>query len=124
MERSKEARDIQKSLDVQEDKLKTVMCITAELFSHALVPWASGQESGEGLRTVLQLLDAGEEGWWSMRARFGWLREFVRRYEHHLLYYEDSLAHVALEGIGQAKDSKVDERAKRMMSDVWAKIVQ
>jgi nuclear cap-binding protein subunit 1 len=83
LEHSKEARDAQTTLDIQTTKLETALLDTIKLFIGDLLPWLSesegGETKGQGLRAVLTLLDNGEEGAWSMRARWGWYREFVRR---------------------------------------------
>jgi nuclear cap-binding protein subunit 1 len=77
---SKEARDAQTSLDIQVTRLEKVLSATIKEFATALIPWKYGSEgSAQGLKAVLTLLDSGIEGYWSVRAKFGWFREFVRK---------------------------------------------
>ena len=78
MERSKDARDTQTLLDIYVTQLEKVMLATTKHFIAVLLPWCF-DGTGQGLKGVLTLLDSGEEGWWGVRARWGWWREFVRR---------------------------------------------
>lgn len=80
LERSKEASDVQISLDIQISKLEKLFSATTRHFVSDLVPWCfEASSSGQGLKAVLTLLDSGEEGWWGVRARWGWWRESIRR---------------------------------------------
>ena len=88
LERSKEARDAQTSQDIQSDRLERILLATMKHFVADLLPWtqphddsteAGESESGQGLKGVLMLLQGGEAGWWGVRSRWGWYREFVRR---------------------------------------------
>ena len=83
LERSKEARDAQISLDIQANKLEAVLLATMRSFVKELLPWRFVEEGeepeGQGIKTVLTLLDGGVEGAWGGRCRLGWYREFVRR---------------------------------------------
>jgi nuclear cap-binding protein subunit 1 len=110
-ERSNEARDAQTSLDIQTTRLEKILLSTSKQFISTLL--SSGD--GEGLRAVLKLLDAGEEGWWSTRARFGWFREFVRRYQGHLGELKGVVERDVLHGM--------QGRAEEMVKDVWGSIL-
>lgn len=79
MDQSRDAQQAQTSLDIQSTKLEKVLENTTKHFIADLLPWCFDPESPQqGLKAVLKLLDNGEEGLWSIRARFGWWREFVR----------------------------------------------
>jgi nuclear cap-binding protein subunit 1 len=82
---------------------------------NSLLPSTSG---GEGLRAVLKLLDAGEEGWWSTRAKYGWFREFVRRYEEYLGELKSVVERDVLRQGGEG----VDGRAEEMIRGLWSSI--
>ena len=80
LERSKETRDAQTLLDINMTKLEKILITTTKAFVADLVPWCfDAAVPGMGLKAVLTLLENGEEGWWGVRARWGWWREFVRR---------------------------------------------
>ena len=81
LERSKDARDAQISLDIQTSKLEAILFATTRHFVSELVPWRfdATSNAGQGLKAVLTLLDSGEQGAWGARAKWGWYREFVRR---------------------------------------------
>jgi len=66
---------------------------------------------------VLKLLDAGEEGYWSTRAKYGWFREFVRRYQEYLGELKGVVERDVLTGDGK-------ERAEGMIRDLWSNIGQ
>jgi len=66
---------------------------------------------------VLKLLDAGEEGYWSTRAKYGWFREFVRRYQEYLGELKSVVERDVLTGDGK-------ERAEGMIRDLWSNIGQ
>jgi nuclear cap-binding protein subunit 1 len=85
---------------------------TSKHFIHSLLPDGDG-----GLRTVLKLLDAGEEGWWSTRAKYGWFREFVRRYQGYLGELKSVVERDVLAGMGS-------ERGEVMIRELWSNIGQ
>lgn len=85
LERSKEARDAQISLDIQASKLEAILLDTIRRFVKELLPWKFDDIDRQGLRAVLSLLDSGTEGGWGARCRFGWFREFVRRVSYTYL---------------------------------------
>ena len=74
----------------------------------------------EGLKSVLTLLETGEQGYYAVRARWGWYREFVRLYSAHLAQLD---AAVEKDVLGQFKGKEgegVEGRAGGMVRDVWA----
>lgn len=123
-DRSRESRNAQASLDLQTNRLEKVFIALVRRFAAELLPWAYGShEEGEeavgGLKAVLQLLDSDEVAGWPMRARWGWWREFVRRYAAHLEPLADSIEHSVFskpvtEGEGP------EARAETMVRRVWA----
>ena len=82
LERSKEARDAQISLDIQASKLESILLTTIRQFVKELLPWKFDEIESQGLRLALTLLESGEEGAWGARSRLGWYREFLRRVSH------------------------------------------
>lgn len=82
LERSKDAREAQISLDIHASKLETIMLDTMRRFVKELLPWRFDVMDKQGLKAVLTLLDSGTEGAWGARFRFGWYREFVRKVSH------------------------------------------
>jgi nuclear cap-binding protein subunit 1 len=132
-ERSRESREVQASLDVQVQRLERVFVAVAQRFVAQLLPGtqaaapaedaeegeeAEAPEGGLGLKGVLALQDAGETGAWALRARYGWYREFVRRYAEHLAPLAERaasqvFAHHVPEGEGP------DARAENMVRGVW-----
>jgi len=66
---------------------------------------------------VLKLLDAGEEGYWSTRAKFGWFREFVRRYQGYLGELKSVVERDVLEKMGS-------ESGEEMVKELWRTIGQ
>lgn len=121
-ERSNEARDAQTSLDIHATRLEKLLLSTSKHFTQTLLPWTSDSVSGDGLRSVIRLLDAGEEAWWSTRARYGWLREYVRRYHAHLLELKTPLERDVIGKI-RAGGSSVEERAEGMVRNVWSSVL-
>lgn len=121
-ERSNEARDAQTSLDIHATRLEKLLLSTSKHFTQALLPWTTDSAGGDGLRAVLRLLDAGEEGWWSTRAKYGWLREYVRRYQAHLVELRTPLERDVLKSV-RTGGSSVEERAEGMVRDVWACVI-
>ena len=111
-ERSNEARDAQTSLDINTTRLEKVLLATSKHFISTLLPEGDG-----GLHTVLKLLDAGEEGYWSTRAKFGWFREFVRRYQGYLGELKSVVERDVLDKMGS-------ERAEEMIKGLWSNIGQ
>jgi nuclear cap-binding protein subunit 1 len=121
-ERSKEAHDAQTSLDIQSSKLEKVLLATTKHFVASLIPWTFDPLStSQGLKAVLTLLDAGEEGWWGIRARWGWYKEFVRLYRIHLTPLEANVEEHVFGGMdkGKGKEESVGKRAEWMVRQVW-----
>jgi len=85
---------------------------TYKHFISTLLPEGDG-----GLRTVLKLLDAGEEGYWSTRAKYGWFREFVRRYQGYLEEMKSVVERDVLDKMG-------NERGEEMIKGLWSNIGQ
>lgn len=120
---------------------------TIKLFIGDLLPWLSesegGETKGQGLRAVLTLLDNGEEGAWSVRARWGWYREFVRRvslarqhhmprfgtdantsqYSKHLTPLAEAVNTQVLAGISASADETVEKRAEGMVKSYWDEVI-
>ena len=109
LERSKEARDAQISLDIQGDKLESILLATTRHFVRVLLPWCFGDEES-GLKAVFELLDSDEEGAWAQRCRFGWFREFVRKVSFHHVILSSSCSVTRLlgdgDGVGQFADGQ------------------
>lgn len=116
-ERSIAALDAQAALDVQSGKLERVLSAVVRHFAAQLLPWAYGG-AGNGLKSVLELLDAGEVGAWPMRARWGWWREFVRRYAAHLEPLADGIDAAVFASLPDSS-SGVEARAEGMVRGVW-----
>ncbi|ORY25746.1 MIF4G like-domain-containing protein [Naematelia encephala] len=122
LERSKEARDAQTSLDIQISKLERVLRSATRHFVADLVPWCfDPASSAMGLKSVLTLLDSGVEGMWSVRAKFGWWKHFVRLYQPHLLplsgvVNSSVFSHVPKNDAGEVS---VEKRAEEMVRAVW-----
>jgi nuclear cap-binding protein subunit 1 len=75
----------------------------------------------DGLQSVLELLDAGEEGFFTVRARWGWYRDFVRTYAKHLTPLDEVVERDLMRGLGGNGNGKeVRERAGAMVRGVWA----
>ncbi|ODN84817.1 hypothetical protein L202_00685 [Cryptococcus amylolentus CBS 6039] len=125
-ETSKEARDAQTSLDVQTSRLEKLLNKTFKHFIVALLPWtAADQDEGEagnaneGLKGVLTLLDSNEEGLWGVRAKWGWYREFVRKYQSHLLPLAETIDSANFATLTRADDGSAESRAEKMTRGVW-----
>ena len=69
---------------------------------------------------MLRLLDSGEEGYWSMRARWGWWREFVRLYARHLGLLAEAVDKHIWEAIESKEEGSVERRAEAMVRSVWS----
>ncbi|ORX39663.1 MIF4G like-domain-containing protein [Kockovaella imperatae] len=121
LERSKEARDAQTSLDIQSDRLEKVLLAVMRHFVSDLLPWTSSSEGGQGLKGVLMLLEGGESGWWGVRSRWGWYREFVRRYETHLLPLSPAINEKIFGHLDGGNDA-IEKRAEEMVRDIWTTI--
>lgn len=122
-ERSREAQDVQASLDIQTNRLERVMGAVVRRFAAELLPWAyaeEGEDRGEGLKTVLALLDSGEVGGWPMRARWGWWRELVRRYAVHIEPLADAIEESVFGQLKDAEEGNLEARAVGMVRAVWA----
>lgn len=162
-ERSRAAQDAQGSLDIHTTRLEKVLLATIKHFIRSLLPWTSGagtngengNESGagaeagdantsadEGLKSVLDLLANGQEGYWSVRSRWGWYREFVRLYANHLTQLDGVVERDLLVGLkggagdkgereeegeeaeegeeGEGGGENTVQRAGRMVWAVWA----
>lgn len=117
-ERSRESREVQASLDVQTSRLEKVFTTVVKRFATQLLPWAYEAE-GSGLKTVLALLDSGEAGAWPMRARYGWWREFVRRYAMHLEPIADTIESAVFATPPTGGDGP-EARAEGMVRQAWA----
>lgn len=109
-EESNEARDARTSLDIHSTRLEKLLIATAKHFITSLLDSTTG--SGPGLQAVLTLLDSGEEGWWSARSRFGWWKEFVRRYEVGLRELRGSVE-------DSLNAQEVEGRAGELVKAVW-----
>ncbi|GMK55464.1 hypothetical protein CspeluHIS016_0205200 [Cutaneotrichosporon spelunceum] len=117
-ERSREAQEAQSQLDVQTERLERVFSATVRRFAEELLPWAYGGE-GAGLKSVLALLDAGDSGAWPMRARWGWWREFVRRYAQHIEPLADAIEADVFAAFPD-NAAGLEARAEGMVRGVWA----
>jgi len=117
VERSRESRDVQASLDVQTQRLEKVFVAVVKRFAAQLLPWVYGQD-GMGLKGVLALLDSGEVGAWPMRARFGWWREFMRRYASHIEPLAEAIEATVFEK-PVAEGDGPEARAEEMVRGVW-----
>lgn len=123
-ERSLAAQDAQAALDIQTSRLERVFAAVVRRFAAELLPWAYGAE-GNGLKGVLSLLDAGEVGGWPMRARWGWWREFMRRYAQHIDPLADGIESSVFADLpDRAGDSSVEARAEGMVRQVWSDALQ
>ncbi|EIW70239.1 hypothetical protein TREMEDRAFT_43823 [Tremella mesenterica DSM 1558] len=125
-ERSKELRDAQTSLDINTTTLEHVLLNTTKHFISTLLPWVFDPSStSQGLAGVLRLLDSGEEGFWAMRARWGWWREFVRLYSIHLSALVEPVQKAVWDGIPKREEEEesVEVRAEGMVKDVWRFVV-
>ncbi|WVQ71472.1 hypothetical protein IAR50_001010 [Cryptococcus sp. DSM 104548] len=125
-ETSKEARDAQTSLDVQTSRLEKLLNKTFKHFISALLPWTvADQEEGaagevnEGLKGVLTLLDSNEEGLWGVRAKWGWYREFVRKYQNHLLPLAETIDSTNFAALNRPDDGSAESRAEKLTKGVW-----
>lgn len=117
VERSRDAQDAQASLDIQTTRLEKILASVARRFVSELLPWKGGAD-GLGLKGVLALLESGEVSGWSMRARWGWWREFVRRYAAHLEPLAESVESSTLSF--DANDDALESRAEGMVRHVWS----
>lgn len=132
LERSREAKDVQAALDTQVDRADKVFVSTARAFVSELLPWVfpadgaeEGEDAGAGLTAVLALQDAGELGAWSTRAKWGWYREFARRYATEISDLNDKVQSEILAKIPERPDSEGPEaRAENMVRRVWKAAVQ
>lgn len=132
LERSREARDVQASLDLQSERADKVFVATTQAFVSELLPWAfpaegaeEGEDAGSGLKAVFALQDAGETGAWSTRAKWGWYREFARRYATGIRDLNDRVQADILAKIPERADSEGPEaRAENMVRRVWKDAVQ
>lgn len=74
----------------------------------------------EGLRSVLELAEKGEDGYWTVRARMGWFKEFVRLYSQHLGGLAEVVERDVLSGF---KGDSVEGRAEGIVKGLWAMAV-
>lgn len=126
LERSRESRDAQASLDLQTNRLEKVFASVVRRFAADLLPWVYAPSSDSlGLKAVLTLLDSGETGAWHVRARLGWWREFVRLYAPHL---EPLAANIessvfATLPTRESGDESPEARAEAMVKQVWVDVL-
>ncbi|KAK4683566.1 nuclear cap-binding protein subunit 1, partial [Tremellales sp. Uapishka_1] len=120
-ERSSAAQEAQTSLDIQASRAEKVLLAIIKHFVKTLLPWAFEEGSEGGLKSVLQLLDGGEEGWWSVRSQFGWWREFVRLYEPHLAQL-DSVVETTIWSRLTSETGSLEGRAEVLVRGVWSAI--
>lgn len=124
-ERSRAAQDAQSSLDIHTTRLEKVLLATTKHFVKSLLPWTTTDATSatstvdEGLKSVLTLPATGEEGYYGVRARWGWYREFIRLYSTHLVQLDEV---VERDVLGQFKGEVegVEGRAGKMVRNVWA----
>lgn len=126
LDRSKEARDAQTSLDIHSTQLEKILLATTKHFMISLLPWTSSTPTSaelrvdEGLKSVLELAEKGEDGYWTVRARAGWFKEFVRLYFQQL----GSLAEVLeRDTISSWKGEGQEGRAEEIVKGLWAAAV-
>jgi nuclear cap-binding protein subunit 1 len=74
----------------------------------------------EGLKSVLELVEKGEDGYWTVRARMGWYKEFVRLYSLHLGGLAEVVERDAFAGF---KGEGVEGRAEGVVKALWAAAV-
>ncbi|WVN89018.1 uncharacterized protein L203_104234 [Cryptococcus depauperatus CBS 7841] len=130
-ESSKEARDAQTSLDINTTRLEKVLLSTFKNFVLSLLPWMASEKednttgaSSEGLKAVLTLLDNGEEALWNVRAKWGWYREFIRRYQRHLIALSEPINSTILSSLNNTmNDNHAEGRAEKMIKTVWDLVV-
>lgn len=140
LERSKEARDAQISLDIQASKLESLLLTTMRHFVKELLPWKFDDTERQGLKLALTLLDSGEEGAWGARCRWGWYREFLRRvsslaalfrstdvhsqYSKHLTALASVINDKTFAGIDGSVDSEdAASRAEGMVVGAWRELL-
>nr|XP_018264090.1 uncharacterized protein I303_03968 [Kwoniella dejecticola CBS 10117]OBR86248.1 hypothetical protein I303_03968 [Kwoniella dejecticola CBS 10117] len=126
-EGSKAFNDAQTSLDIQSTRLEKILMSTMKHFVNSLVP--SETEAGieastnQGLKGVLTLLQSGEQALWSVRARWGWYREFVRLYSAQLVPLAEPIENTVLATLPQGEDD-IERRAVEMLRGVWASALE
>jgi nuclear cap-binding protein subunit 1 len=118
VERSREGRDVQASLDVQTARLEKVFSVVVERFVAQLLP--ADDAHGLGLKGVLALLDSGEVAAWPVRARFGWWREFVRRYAVHIEPLAEHIEATVFAAPVEGDADSAEVRAHALVRGVWA----
>ncbi|WVQ78210.1 hypothetical protein IAT38_000293 [Cryptococcus sp. DSM 104549] len=127
-ENSREAREAQAALDTQTARLEKVLVATTKHFVSSLLPWCfeDDKEAGidisatSGLKSVLTLLDSGEEALWGVRAKWGWYREYLRRYQFHLVPLANSIDDAVFSALPKDEGEPASEaRAERMVKGVW-----
>ncbi|TXT14535.1 uncharacterized protein COLE_00728 [Cutaneotrichosporon oleaginosum] len=123
--RSREAAEVQANLDAVTARLGDVFESVVDGFIRIFSP---SHRSQEGIYAVLAFVeegsaDEGFEGGWPMRARWGWWREFLRRYRQYLEPLADKmeaewewLAHPRSE---EDAPEKFEERQTLEISRAW-----
>jgi nuclear cap-binding protein subunit 1 len=103
-----------------------VLLATTKHFAKSLLPWTSTDTDAavssvdEGLKSVLTLLASGEEGYYGVRARWGWYREFIRLYSTHLVQLDEVVERDVLGQFKGKSGEGIEGRAGSMVRDVWA----
>jgi nuclear cap-binding protein subunit 1 len=105
-------------------QLEKLLLSTTKYFIASLLPWTSSAADAasvdEGLKSALDLADTGEDGYWTVRARMGWYKEFVRLYSVHL----GGLAEVVERDVmAKWRGEGVEGRAEGLVRGVWAAAV-
>lgn len=94
---------------------------TTKSFITSLLPWTAPSPSStsggdDGLKAVLDLVEKGEDGYWPIRARLGWFREFLRLYAQHLGGLEGVLERDVFGGF---KRDGTEGRAEGIVKGLW-----
>ncbi|WVW83418.1 hypothetical protein I302_105438 [Kwoniella bestiolae CBS 10118] len=118
-EGSKAFNDAQTSLDIQSTRLEKILIASIKQFVLSLSPVSSSESTSvnQGLKGVLTLLQSGEEGLWSVRARLGWYREFVRLWSAHLIPLAEPIENTVFSLLTPTDD--VERRVVEIVRGVW-----
>ncbi|OCF55167.1 nuclear cap-binding protein subunit 1 [Kwoniella mangroviensis CBS 10435] len=118
-EGSKAFNDAQTSLDIQSTRLEKILIATIKQFVSSLLPTNSAS-SNQGLKGVLTLLKSGEEGLWSVRARLGWYKEFVRMWSAHLIPLAEPIENSVFSLLSSPDENdEIDRRAVGLVKGIW-----
>ncbi|WWC85240.1 uncharacterized protein L201_000102 [Kwoniella dendrophila CBS 6074] len=126
-EGSKAFNDAQTSLDIQASRLEKLLILTVKQFVSTLLPGSFADETSsnssggnQGLKSVLTLLESGEESLWSIRAKFGWYKEFVRLYSTQLIPLAEPIESTIFSNltINESTDD-IEKRAIDLVKSVW-----